>query len=319
MPRIRFIVNPVAGHGRAKANWEKAKPLADSFGDYAVRFTDGPMHAAELARQAAEEGCERVGVFGGDGTLNEAGNGLVGTGVALALIPTGSANDWVRQFPIPTDIGQAVRLAFTGSRASVDVGLVESANGRRYFFNMIGSGFDAVAADRVNRFGPVLKLLPGTIPSLICVVLTLFDYRFPTLTLRADGREVVIPRAVFSAFGLCGYIGGGMWLLPGAVPDDGLFDVLWAHGISRMRILHLLTKIYKGKHIEHPKIEVIRARRVEVSSEPPLIWHMDGEIGGRLPITVEILPRALDIIVPPNRPCQTGASVRPWSPGSSTL
>jgi YegS/Rv2252/BmrU family lipid kinase len=299
MPRVCFIVNPAAGHGRAKKNWEKVKPLVDSFGgDHTVRFTERPMHAAELAGRAAEEGCERVVVFGGDGTLNEAGNGLVGTGVALALVPTGSANDWVRQFSIPMAIDEAVRLALNGRRASIDVGLVESQHGRRYFFNMIGAGFDAEAADKVNRLGPLLKAVPGTLPTVVCVILTLFTYRYPTITLRIDGEERDIPKAVLSAFGICGYVGGGMMILPGAVPDDGLFDVLWAHGISRPGILGLLTKIYKGKHVDHPGIEMTRARRVEVSSSLPLIWHMDGEIGGRLPISVEVVPKALDVILP---------------------
>lgn len=307
MTRMCFIVNPVAGHGRARANWERTQPLVErlsqSHGEYRVCFTEFPGHATTLARQAAEDGYDRVAVFGGDGTLNETGNGLVGTGAALAIVATGSANDWVRQFPIPTDIEAAVRLAYEGRRVRVDAGVVEYGTldhepRRRYFFNMIGAGFDAEAAERVNRFGGVLKVMPGTLPSLICVILTLFTYRFPTMTLRLDGREVTIPRGVLSIFGLCGYIGGGMWVLPAASPYDGLIDVMWAHGLSRPAILYLMTKIYKGKHIEHPKVELTRAARVEVTSDPPLIWHVDGEILGRLPITVQVVPKALDVVMP---------------------
>ena len=296
--RAMVIVNPAAGHGRAKANWERCRTVADCFGPYDVRFTDGPRHATDLAREAVREGRDRVIVFGGDGTLNEVVNGLAGQATSLAVVPTGSANDWVRQFGIPMGVEEATRVAFGGRRATVDVGLVEAGGERRYFLNMIGAGFDAEAADRVNRFGPVLKLVPGTLPSLICVVLTLFTYRYPTLTLRIDEREMVIPKAVLSAFGICGYVGGGMWLLPGASAEDGLLEVLWAHGLTRPGILYLMTKIYKGKHVEHPQVEVTRARRVEVSSSSRLIWHMDGEIGGILPISVEVVPRALNVILP---------------------
>lgn len=298
MPRVCFIVNPVAGHGRAKKNWEKLEPLAASLGSYGVKFTEYPLHGTELARQAAAEGYDRVIAFGGDGTLNEVGNGLIGTKAAMGVVPTGSANDWIRTFPIPTDLAQAVRLAFEGRRVPVDAGLAESGDVRRHFFNMVGAGFDAEIAGRVNELGPVLKTIPGTLPTLICLVLTLFSYKNPTVTLTIDGETMVVPRLVLSAFGICRFLGGGMMLLPSAITDDGLLEVMWAHDFGRIELLGVVGKTYKGKHVGHPRIHFTRAKRITVSSSIPLFWHMDGEVGGRLPLSVEIVPGALDIILP---------------------
>lgn len=298
MSRICFIVNPAAGHGRTRKHWDKLEPLAASLGSYDVKFTERPLHGTELARQAAAEGYERVVAFGGDGTLNEVGNGLVGTKTAMALVPAGSANDWVRTFPVPTDLALATRLAFEGRRVPTDVGLAEAGDVRRYFFNMVGAGFDGEIAGRVNELGPILKTVPGTLPTLICLVLTLFSYKNPTMTLTIDGETMVVPRLVLSAFGICRFVGGGMMLLPEAITDDGLLEVMWAHDFGRIELLGVVGKTYKGKHVGHPRIHFTRAKTVTVSSSIPLFWHMDGEVGGRLPLKVEVVPRALDIILP---------------------
>lgn len=288
----------MAGHGRAKKNWERVRPLATSLGDCGVKFTERPLQAGELARQAVAEGYDRVVVFGGDGTLNEVGNGLVGTGAAMAMVPTGTANDWVRTFSIPRKIEDAVRLAYAGRRVPVDVGLVRGSSGSRHFFNMVGAGFDAEVAGRTNDLGPWLKVAGGTVPTLVSLVLTLFTYKNPTVTLEIDGQTHVIPKLVLSAVGVCRFIGGGMMLLPEAIPDDGLFDVMWAHEFGRLELLGVVAKTYKGGHVGHPRIHFARAKRVSVTSSAPLRWHVDGEVGGHLPVDIEIIPKALDVILP---------------------
>ncbi len=298
MARVCFIVNPIAGHGRAMKNWERVRSLAAGLGDCGVKFTERPLHAGELARQAVEEGYDRVAVFGGDGTLNEAGNGLVGTGAAMAMVPAGTANDWIRTFPIPTKTEDAVRLVFSGRRVPVDVGLVHGSGGSRYFFNMVGAGFDAEVAGRTNDLGAWLKVAGGTVPIVVSLVLTLFTYKNPTVTLEMDGRTHVVPKLVLSAVGVCRFIGGGMMLLPEAIADDGLFDVMWAHEFGRLELLGVVAKTYKGGHVGHPRIHFARAKHVSVTSSAPLLWHVDGEVGGHLPVKIEVIPKGLDVILP---------------------
>lgn len=301
--RLCVIVNPTAGHGRSAKIWRALEPLAASLSaetglPYVVKFTERPKHAEELARQVAGEGCERLAVVGGDGTMNEVGNGLIGTGAALAIIPAGTANDLVRTFPIPTKPEEALRLAFTGRVSPLDAGLAETSQTRRYFINMFGAGFDAEAAALVNDIGSVVKGLGGGVAIPVCVLITLVRYRFPRLTLTIDGETVEVPRLIFSAVAIGKYIGNGMMLLPGAIPDDGLLDVTWAHEMGRLEILRTVMKTYDGSHVRHPRIHFARGRKVRLESSTPLRCHLDGEGGGFLPATIEIVPKALNIVQP---------------------
>ncbi len=296
MPRLCFIVNPTAGHGRALKVWRRIEPLAASLGEYTVRFTERPRHGEELARQAAAEGFDRVVAMGGDGTVNEVGNGLLGTRAALAVVPTGTGNDWVRTVGIPhRDPEAATRIAFTGRRVKSDVGL---AVGYRYFFNIAGIGFDAEVSRRVNDYGPVLKAVGGTLPSLLGVVGTLFRFRGADVTVQVDGQTLQTHRMLLMAVGITRYYGGGMKILPEAIMDDGLFEIAWAENLKVPEIFRLLPKLYDGSHAGHPKVRFLRARRVTASSTRRVAFHLDGDVAGNLPVTFETHPGALDVIVP---------------------
>jgi len=301
--KVCVIVNPVAGHGRAPRVWQRVEPLARKLSaeldiPYSVHFTEKPRHAEELARQAVERGFDRIAVIGGDGTLNEVGNGLVGSGAALAIVAAGSANDLIRTFPLSKDPAEAIRVAFTGHPRPMDVGLVETRQVRRHFVNMFGSGFDAEVAGRVNDLGPFVKAFGGTVATLICLVMTLFQYQNPRVRLRIDDQDLDVPNLVFSAVAIGRFIGGGMMLLPDAAPDDGLFDIMWAHDIGRLDLLRTVAKTYSGRHVEHPRVHVARGKRVTIESSVPLRCHVDGEVGGFLPATVELVRHGTNIILP---------------------
>lgn len=295
MQRLCFIVNPTAGHGRALKTWKRIEPLAASLGEYAVKFTAHPRHGEELARQAAAEGFDRVVALGGDGTLNEVGNGLVGTAAALAVVPTGTGNDWVRTAGIPMDCEAATRIAYQGRRTKTDVGL---AVGHRHFFNIAGIGFDAEVSRRVNDYGPVLKAIGGTLPSLLGIVGTLF--RFPGAPVRValDDVSQTIPGLLLMAVGIARYYGGGMQILPDAQIDDGLFDIAWGNNLGRAELIGLVGKIYKGGHVGHPKVTFTRARSVTATADRPVAFHLDGDVAGNLPVTFQLLPGAMDVVLP---------------------
>lgn len=294
MARVCFIVNPTAGHGRALKTWKRVEPLVASLGEYAVKFTNRPRHGEELARQAAQEGWDRVVSMGGDGTLNEVGNGLVGTKTALAVVPTGTGNDWVRTTGIRT-AEEGVRVAFQGRRAQSDVGL---AVGYRYFFNIAGIGFDAEVSRRVNDYGPVLKAIGGTLPSLLGIAGTLFTFTGARVAIHLDGQELKLDRMLLMAVGIARYYGGGMKILPDAILDDGQFDIAWAEDLGRGELVSLVSKIYKGGHVGHPKVKFTRGSHLTATADGPVAFHLDGDVAGNLPVTFKLLPSALDVILP---------------------
>lgn len=295
MPRVCFIVNPTAGHGRALKTWKRIEPLVASLGEYGVKFTERPRHGEELARQAAAEGYDRVVALGGDGTLNEVGNGLMGTKSALAVVPVGTGNDWVRTVGIPRDAEAAVRIVFGGRCVPMDVGL---AVGYRYFFNIAGIGFDAEVSRQVNDYGPVLKAVGGTLPSLLAIVGTLFRFMGAPVKVQVDEETLEVPRMLLMAVGIARYYGGGMDILPDAVIDDGQFDLAWGFDLGRRELVNLVGKIYKGGHVGHPKVRFARAKRVTATSTQRVAFHLDGDVAGNLPVTFELLPGALDVIIP---------------------
>lgn len=295
MPRLCFIVNPTAGHGRALKTWKRIEPLVASLGEYGVKFTERSRHGEELARIAAGEGYDRVVALGGDGTINEVGNGLMGTRAAMAVVSVGTGNDWIRTVNIPKDPEAAVRIAFNGRRVPMDVGL---AVGYRYFFNIAGIGFDAEVSRRVNDYGPVLKAIGGTLPSLLAIGGTLFSFMGAPVRVQLDDRTLEIPRMLLMAVGIARYYGGGMYILPEAVIDDGQFDLAWGEDLGRAELIRLVGKIYKGGHVGHPKVSFARGRRITATSTQRVAFHLDGDVAGNLPVTFEILPGALDVILP---------------------
>jgi len=295
MPKLCFIVNPTAGHGRAAKTWKQIEPLASSLGEFAVKFTEHPGHGRELAQEAAQAGFDRVVALGGDGTVNEVASGLVGTPAAFGLVPTGTGNDFMKAAGIPKDPAESVRAAFQGRRVPVDVGL---ADGSRYFFNVAGVGFDAEVMRRVNGYGPVLKAFGGSLPHLMGVVGALFDFRGVDVEVELDGRPLAIPKMLLMAVGVGQYFGGGMKILPHARIDDGLFDVLWGENLSRLELMGLLAQVFKGAHEGHHKVHTAQARRVTVRASHPAWIQVDGEVIGQLPITLELLPKALEVLLP---------------------
>ncbi|HLO04140.1 MAG TPA: diacylglycerol kinase family protein [Symbiobacteriaceae bacterium] len=290
-----FIVNPTAGHGRALQTWRKVEALAQAAGEYGIKITKHSRHGEALAREAVAEGYDRVIVLGGDGTVNEVIQGLIHTEVPLAVIPTGTGNDWVRTAGVPRDIEKAFAIAYHGQIARHDVGLI---HGQRYFMNIAGVGFDAEASRFLNDNAKLLKVVPGTLPTLLSIVGTLFRFRGAPMTCIIDGEPVAVPKLFLMAVGLNQYYGGGMQILPQAIPDDGYFDLAWADELPLSALPGLMAKIYKGQHLDHPKVQTRRAKRVRIESAQPVAYHLDGDVAGTTPVEFELIPQALSVMLP---------------------
>ncbi|MGQ9524766.1 MAG: diacylglycerol/lipid kinase family protein [Armatimonadota bacterium] len=294
MPRVCFIVNPTAGGGRALRAWKRIEPLAASLGGYGVRLTEKSGHAKVLARRAAEDGYDRVAALGGDGTLNEVCNGVIGTGAAVGVVPAGTGNGWVRTTGIPLNPAAAVRTVYEGRCVKTDVGY---AVGHRHFLNIAGIGFDAEVARWVNS-RPALKSVGGTVPWLLGIVEALRRFRGVRVTAELDGKRVEVERMVLMAVGIACYYGDGLKILPDARIDDGWFDVAWGEDLGAVELMILAWKARTAGHVRHPKVSFARCARVTVSASSKTAFHLDGDVAGHLPVTFELLPSALDVVVP---------------------
>ncbi len=302
MRYARLIVNPVAGAGKTLKKWPQIRELLRGIGlRFEHDFTEAPRHAIELARTAVKKGCDLIVSVGGDGTINEIVNGLHDAGgagdISLGIISTGTGSDFIRSIGLSPRYTDACRRLLDPRRLLIDLGSVEySVDGRRekrLFVNFAGLGFDAeVVRATTQRF----KALGGFPSYLLGLLTTFLSYRNREISLTVDGLTET-RKLCTAVIGNGRYGGGSMLLAPNADLTDGLFDVVTIGDISKPDLLWSLPRLYKGTHLSHPKVNVIRASEVIVNSPTAATIQADGELLGMTPARFSILPSALGVLV----------------------
>ena len=302
MPRV-FLVNPASANGSTGRRWPDVARRATALGlDGETLLSERPGHLAELAATAAAEGATEIIVVGGDGSVHEVVDGLARAEacerVELAMIPFGTGRDFARSLRIPRRVDDALAVARDGRVRTVDLGRAtySTSNGEAvaYFANFAGAGISGAIADRANR---TTKALGGRL-SFIWATLAVFSRWQPTeMTIEIDGdrRQVLL----LEALAMNGdYTAGGMWVAPEASLEDGTFDVVLIGNFSKAEFTTTFPKIYRGTHVSHAKVEIVRARELRVDAPSPLPIVLDGEQPGTTPVRFEVVPRALRVRVP---------------------
>jgi YegS/Rv2252/BmrU family lipid kinase len=253
--------------------------------------TQGMGDAIRLAQDAVRLGYDVVCAIGGDGTVNETLNGLAGTEVPLAIIPTGTVNVLAMELGIPFEPPDAVRLLETGTVSWIDLGVA----GGRHFALMAGVGMDAAAVASLN---PVMK---KAFKEAAFAVQGFANYLTKEDALiRVTSAERTV-EGYFAVFGNSSNYGGGFGITPLADMRDGLLDVCVLTDKSFVSTLWYWTAALLNAHMRHPKVEYFRTRRAEVTTVEDgkeVLVQTDGEVAGRLPLTCKVVPHALRVIVP---------------------
>jgi diacylglycerol kinase (ATP) len=304
-----IIVNPIAGNGRAHHLAPRLGAwLVERGVDARLIETREPGHAERLAATAADLGHDRVVAVGGDGTAQEVVNGLLTAGsgpdggrFTFGVVPAGSGNDLARGLRLPLEPAAALAVALGSDVQSLDVGRATQSDGSvRHFAAAGGCGFDAQVAHTMA--GHVHRWQRGRAGYFLSTLVELGRYRNRELALRLSteaGERTVSGRFLFVAFGNGAYYGGGMQICPGASTSDGWLDVCLVGDISRFGALRELPGIYKAAHVDHPLVEIVRVRSIELQGGDDTLVHLDGEPFGSLPVSVEVVPAALDVAAPP--------------------
>jgi len=289
--RIFLLVNPSAGGGRAGLAAREAAQLLKNKGlDFVLRESESPEHLTELAGQAARSECDRVLVVGGDGTWHYALNGLVYTDKPAALIPCGRGNDFRRNINLPEKVALAVEVALNGRIKELDL----VWTGLRHYIGVGGVGFDSEVTECANTQVP---LFTGTLAYTVAVFYKLFAFKPKRLTISHD-HGVYENKVMFAVFGNSKSYGGGMKITPEAEMDDGLIDVLIVEEIGVLSLLATLPKVFSGRHLSHPAVTTFRTTRAAISSPDKMDLYGDGEYIQPVPVTLEIRPKALKVLVP---------------------
>lgn len=292
--RVQIIVNPAAAGGRLGREWPRLRERLAAAGlECEERLTEAPGHAAELAARAAAEGAGRVLVAGGDGTLCEAAEGLAASGSSceLAVFPMGTGNDAARTLGLERDLESVAQTAVNGVAREVDLIRV----GDRLVFNAIGIGLTADINERAAR----IKGMRGIGVYLVTAMVSLVKFRTSPVRLESAERSLSSSMAILAIHN-GPTTGGGFALTPGAIPDDGLFDVTLVPDVSFFGRLSRLAAALRGTLQDSKGTVAFRTRELNLHHDEPLAIHYDGN-EGRIegPVTrFEIMPKALKVVVP---------------------
>jgi len=251
----------------------------------------------EACRAELATGPDALVVVGGDGMVS-LGVGLVaGTDVPLGIVPSGTGNDFARALGLPHDDHRAAIGTLLGQLAvgprTVDAGRVTGADGRRtWFAGTLSAGFDALVNERANR----LRWPRGRRRYDLALALELLALRRIRYELVVDGEARGVDGTLVSV-GNGRSFGGGIEVLPDAVLDDGLLDVLVVERLTRLQFLRLFPRVAKGEHLGDRRVSVHRASRLRIDA-PGVVAYADGERVGPLPVDVEVVPGALRVYAP---------------------
>lgn len=292
MRNIQLIINPRAGRGAgARTGPEIARYLSRHGFECEARITNDRGHATELAREAAKDGADCVAVAGGDGSVFEVVNGLMHAGGAmpLAVLPVGTGNDFAKMLHSSDWVQVCDKLA-NGHTRAVDIGVCNEV----FFANGIGIGFDA----KVARIANGIRWLRGDAVYGVALARTLaFHHDNPEMRIVTDAHSFT-QRVTMLAAANGRVYGGSFRITPEASITDGMLDVVFAEDFSRGRILRLVPKVLRGRHLDMPGVHFLRTRQLVVESDAPLPVHADGEIleHGTEKLSITLMPGALKVV-----------------------
>lgn len=305
--RIFFIINPKAGPGEFQPLVRKAGTYLTNQGCEVKQVeTKTQGDATRLARQAAEEHFDVAVAVGGDGTVNEVCNGLVGTDTALAVLPAGTGNVYAAEMGIPVwgplnpqAVSKAAKIILAGQRRRIDLGRLHLQNGDvRHFLMWCGIGLDA-AISQARPETPTRSL--GYLSWIVSGLLVTFDFMGTRATIVTD--EATLKERIILAVISNGQLYGRIWrMAPEAKMDDGLLDVAIMSGHRWPSTFKHVIGLTFRKYIRDPDFHLHRTSHLSLSAREALPVHVDAETIGTTPVEVDVVPQAMDVIVPQNAP-----------------
>lgn len=292
--KIQIIVNPAAGQATPVLSI-----LNDAFKDteweWDILLTKAAGDAQRLAREAAEAGADLVAAYGGDGTVMEVASGLSGCDVPMAIFPGGTANVMSVELDIPFDLAEAVKVALAPDSQRVAIDMGRYVEGDMPFILRMGIGLEAEMVEKADR---TLKDRFGSLAYALSALQALRDPQVSRYRMVLDGVEVEAEG--FSCL-ICNSANlgrPGMSLSPKTSVRDGLLDVFVLTSTALPSLLQLAASVVGSGEVVGANLQQWQAREIHLVAEPNQVVQLDGEVQGETPLTVSVIPAAVEIIVP---------------------
>ena len=292
--RIGLIVNPTSDKGRGAAIGAEVAARLAADGHEVVDLSDrsGPS-ARDRAVAGIASGIDVLAVTGGDGTVNLGVNLCAGTATVLAIVAAGTGTDIARALHLPLhDAKAAAKVIASGTVRTIDAGRhIDDHGASHWFVGVLGAGFDSVVTERANTWG----WPRGRMRYNLAIARELPVFKPIPYVIEVDGVRQQTPAMLVAVANGPSY-GGGMMVCPDASFEDGMFDVLVVHEISTVEFLKVFPRVFSGRHVGHPAVQILRGKEVRLEASG-IVSYADGERFAALPMTCESVPGALHVLV----------------------
>jgi diacylglycerol kinase (ATP) len=286
-----LVINPVSGQGSgARLGTYVAGYLNSRAISYEIIIGRNSIDQGDLLQRFIDKHPDCTGVIavGGDGLLHLVLQKIVPAQIPLAVIPAGTGNDFVRTLGWSlTNIDQLLEKTLTTAPRSIDLGLVDG----EWFGAILSTGFDSVVNERANA----MSWPKGPMKYNVAIAFELPSFKPRHYEIALDDRRIST-EAMLIAVSNGRSNGGGMLVCPQADIEDGLFDVMVLHPISKLEFIKVFPKVFKGTHISHPAVEIVRSKKVSITADA--VAYADGERIGQLPVSAECISGALSTWMP---------------------
>jgi diacylglycerol kinase (ATP) len=306
MPNTLLVYNPVAGRYPSRMLTERAAEVLEGYSwEVKIETTSGGEHIRSLASQAAEEDKDSLIVVGGDGSLNKALPGLVGTETALGVLPAGTANVWAQQIDLPglswtrwKALEESAHRLARGHIKRMDVGLSND----KHFLLWSGIGIDAFIVHRIEPRKQWEKNFT-IVRYAASAVWGASQWQGIDLRVETDDLEIEGKFMLAEVSNIRLYAGGYATLSPQARLDDGLMELWLFEGDSLEEVLQQAWSLWSGKHVNSKRVQFKQFNKLKLESDKPIYLQMDGEpeLGGSQ-VTMRVLPKSLKVLIPEGAP-----------------
>ena len=296
-------INPSASFGATRAVGPAVVQTLRAMGHDVTSLQEPDYESLlRVARAAVKTKPDGFIVVGGDGMVNLGTNLVARTKVPLGIVPSGTGNDMARSLGLPYDNTEAAVVAL-GEALQHPPRIIDAArvsytddetgkSAERWFACALSAGFDATVNERAN----LMRHPKGPSRYIIALGIELAKLKPYRYTLTLDGIEQTIDANMVS-IGNGVSLGGGMKITPDAELDNGMLDVLIVKPLSRLNFLRIFPSVFKGTHVRHPKVSILRAKNVRIAGDGVIVYA-DGERIGPAPIDVQVVPGALRVLAP---------------------
>lgn len=289
MKELLFIVNPAAGNGAALDTIPLIEQFCKQCGfKYEITKTQYKGHATALAKNAISLSYDAVVAVGGDGTVMEVANGLVGSLIPLGILPTGTGNDLSKSLNVPSQIDNALSIIARGKTKYMDA----VSYGDGYFFNVASIGFDAEIARDIQK---VKRWISGKAAYYLAAFLKFITYKHKNVMLEIDNTKISAKILLFAVANGTHY-GGGMNVNPNGSIDDGYLDAILIAPVPRFKFPFLFWKFVSGKYMDLPYVRSYRCKNVKIYSNESLPVNGDGDIIATTPIQFSVLNKGILVL-----------------------